>query len=336
MEGGGETVITTPQQLSVLIDELASSTWTLAAIGVLFDSGLADDLVEPRSVDELAARRPSMPHARIERCLAVAAQRGVVAAKNGRYQLAPGVLPHLDPVRRTVLQGDYRSYLLQPAAYLRAAWEAHPGSGWRHTDPAVLQAQGDGSVMFAAGFKASILPELDDLGGRLERAEARFLDVGVGVAALTIAMCGEFPRLRAVGLDPLEVPLALARENVARARLADRVELRQARVEDLADEAAFDLAWLPPFFLGSREVVRRALDRIAVALRPSGWVLVPTINPSAGEAQRAVWSLVMESWGGPALQAPDAEALLNAAGLAPRTFHGPSWISLVAGARRAR
>lgn len=325
-------MISTPQQFSVLIDELASSTWTLAALGVLFDSGLADELREPRTLDEVAARCPALTRARIERCLAVAAVRGVVTVDRERYRLAPGVLPHLEPGPRAVLRGDYRSYLLQPAAYLRAAAEPQ-AAGWRHIDPVVLQAQGDGSTMFAAGLKANLLPELGDLGERLARPQARFLDVGTGVAALSIAMCREFPQLRVVGLDPYEVPLALARANVESAQLGDRIELRQIRVQELRDEAAFDLAWLPTFFLGSREEVARALARIRTALRPGGWLLTPTLNPAAGEAQLAVWSLVMESWGGPALHAPEAEKLMADAGLAPRTFSGPGWISLVAGRR---
>ena len=70
------------------------------------------------------------------------------------------------------------------------------------------------------------------------------------------------------------------------------------------DEAAFDLAWLPPFFLRSREEVADALARIRIALRPGGWVLVPTLKPNAGEAQLAVWSLVMESWVDPWCRPP--------------------------------
>ena len=323
--------ISTPQQFSVLMDELSSSAWTLAAIGVLFDSGLADQLREPSTLDELALRCPTLARERIERCVAVAVLRGVVALEAGRYQLAPGVLPALDPGRRTILQGDYRSELLQAAAYLRAA--AGAATGWHHTDPVILQAQGNGSAMFAFALKGNLAPQLDDLPARLERPEARFLDVGTGVGALAIAMCRAYPRLRVVGLDPGEAPLALARANVSGAGLGDRIELRQLRVQALLDEAAFDLAWLPAFFLGRREDVPPALERIRTALRPGGWVLIPSLNPHAGEAERAVRSLVLESWGGPVLAAPESEALLKEAGFVPRSIPGPSWLTLVAGQR---
>jgi predicted RNA methylase len=325
-------MISSPQQFSLLIDELSGSTWTLAALGVLFDSGLAAELREPRTLDELAGRCPVLSRERITRCLAVAAVRGVVTVDGDRYQLAPGVLPSLAPEVRDGLRGDYRSALLQAAAYLRAARDPAQ-TGWHHTDPVILQAQGDGSSMFATALKTRLAPALGDLAERLDRPGGRFLDVGVGVAALSIAMCKAFPALAVVGLDSNEAPLALARANVSAAELAGRIELRTTPIQALREEAAFDLAWLPPFFLGQRDTVVEALARIRVALRAGGWVLVPALNPTTGEAQRAVWSLIMESWGGPVLPAGEVETLLAEAGLTPRALPGPSGISMVVGQR---
>jgi hypothetical protein len=57
------------------------------------------------------------------------------------------------------------------------------------------------------------------------------------------------------------------------------------------------------------------------------------LNPHAGEAQRAVASLMMEAWGGPVVQAPEIEAVLVEAGFTPRTFPGPGWVSMVTGQR---
>jgi 2-polyprenyl-3-methyl-5-hydroxy-6-metoxy-1,4-benzoquinol methylase len=328
-------MIATSQQFSVLIEELTGATWTLAAIGLLFDSGLADQLRDARTLDELAGGCPGLSRERIARCLAVAAVRGVVAVDGDRYRLAPGALPSLESGPRTVLAGDYRTALLQAAAYLRATGDP-ASAGWRHTDPLILQAQGDGSSIFATALKNRLAPELGDLGERLTRPGARFLDVGVGVASLAIAMCRTFPALTTVGLDPYEVPLTLARANVAAAGLGDRVELRASTVEQLRDQAAFDLAWLPSFFLGHRAAVAEALARIRTALRPGGWVIIPGVNPAAGAAQLAVWSLVAESWGGPVLPASEIEAMIADAKLAPRTLPGPSWISIVAGQRPAQ
>src|SRR5258706_71544 len=100
------------------------------------------------------------------------------------------------------------------------------------------------STLFESGLAEALREPrtLGDLAARFEKG-ARFLDVGVGVGSLSIAMCRAFPQVRAVGLDVFEVPLGIARDKVARAGLADRIELRQVAIEDLKDEEAFDLVW---------------------------------------------------------------------------------------------
>jgi predicted O-methyltransferase YrrM len=81
--------------------------------------------------------------------------------------------------------------------------------------------------------------------------------------------CASSSPLRVVGLDPFDTPLALARRNVAEAGLADRIELRPQRVQDLAEENRYDLAWVPVKFLPA-DVAARGLHRVHAALRPGG------------------------------------------------------------------
>jgi SAM-dependent methyltransferase len=318
-------MIETPDELSALTDELALATWTMTALGLLFETGLADLLAEPRTLDELTAARPAVGRERIARCLAVMHGRGVLgrddADADARYWLAPGVRPYLEPPLRPVLEGDYRTTLMQPRAFLDACRRG--ASRWDHADPAVLQAQGDGSGMFAVPFRKFLVAQLGDLADRLAQPTARFLDVGVGVGALAVAMCREFPALRVVGLDVLEAPLALARDNIAAAGLADRIELRRVAIQELAEEAAFDLAWLPASFLA--EALPNAIERVRAALRPGGWVLMPTLDPTTRSPDREVWSFMMASWGGVPIEAPDAESLLVAAGFRTRVMPGTPW-----------
>ena len=240
--------ISTPMDMSALAQRLTSNTWTLAAISALFESGLAEQLREPHTVDELAAKC-SLPSTRIERCLAVCVSVGVVIADGPAYRLAEGTLATLCGPMRAGMQADLRSQLMQALTFVDAMATHDSSIGWRHTDPTILQAQGDASAGFPPMFKARFVATLGDLAARLERPGARFLDVGVGVGALTISMCRLWPELHAVGLDIYDAPLALARDNLARANLGTRVELRQLAVEALRDEAAFDLAWLPSFFI---------------------------------------------------------------------------------------
>jgi hypothetical protein len=98
--------------------DLSVSVWTLASIGVLFDTGLVDDLREPRTLDELAAKCPSFKKSRLERTIALAAASGFVVTDGGRHRLAEGVMPFLAPPMRQALQGEIRTSLMQPLAFL--------------------------------------------------------------------------------------------------------------------------------------------------------------------------------------------------------------------------
>jgi SAM-dependent methyltransferase len=319
-------MIGNPQEMRALTMDLTCSTWTLAAIGALFESGLVEHLREPRTADDLATRCPSLASTTIRCCLDVAAAAGVVTNDGGRYRLADGVMPLAQPPAIPSVRGDVRAHLMQALAFLDAAGakEKTP-PGWRHTDPAILQAQGDASAMFAPMFKMNLVGSMGDLAARLEAPGARFLDVGVGVASLAIAMCRSFPTLHVVGLDTADAPLALARDNIARSGLGDRIELREIAVGDLRDEASFDFAWLPSFFIPEAELAT-AVARVRAALRPGGWLIFPSGGYVGDESRRAIFALVSDLWGGPALTAAQSESLLKSAGFSTvRVLPGPPW-----------
>src|SRR6185369_7115647 len=109
-------------------------------------------------------------------------------------------------------------------------------------------------------------------------------------------------------------PLSMARENVGRAGLEGRIDLLQSTVESLTEEKAFDLAWLPTFFI-AESVLPAATARVYASLRPGGWIVYPTgSNPAANAQQSAVFGLINHVWGGPALSVERAESLLKDAG----------------------
>jgi SAM-dependent methyltransferase len=110
-----------------------------------------------------------------------------------------------------------------------------------------------------------------DLGAALQQRGA-FLDVGTGVGWIAIEAARSWPALRVVGIDSWEPALALARKNLSLSGIAERVELRSQRVEHLADERAFTLAWLPGPFIPA-DIVAIALERIHRALAPGGWLI---------------------------------------------------------------
>ena len=323
-------MITNLPELRAVIHDLTTATWSLASLGVLFDSGLAEALVEPCIIDALAAACPALSPAQIDRVLAVAAIHGVVTIDGPRYRIAEALAPIVRGPMRPALAADIRSNLMQPLALVDTARStAAPATTWRHTDPVLLQAQGDASSVVPMMIKNM----LGELATKLDLPGARFLDIGCGVAALSIAACRAFPALRVTGLDPYDNAMNLARTNVTRAHLADRIELRSIPIEQLADAGVFAAAWLPAFFIPLANL-QAAIEHAVTALEPGGWLMVGF--PGAGDPkQRAVWGLIAELWGGPTLASAGLEDMLRTAGLHDvRTLPAAPWApQLVVGVR---
>jgi SAM-dependent methyltransferase len=212
------------------------------------------------------------------------------------------------------LRDDLRTTVLQSIALVTAARVEPQALGrWRHTDEQLLQAQGRLSASVIALLADVLFPHVPGLLDRLGSGSGAFLDVGAGVAAVSIAMCREYPAIRAVGLEPATAPLELARRNIAEAGLSDRVELRDRRVEELDDEAAFDVAWLPGSFLAA-ETFALALRTVHRALRPGGLLLTGTLDPTGDDGEAAVTRLRLTLWGGGIVAPDDVVAMVEAAG----------------------
>ena len=214
-----------------------------------------------------------------------------------------------------VLRAHLRSGLLQMAALYDEATRGHVRTGWAHTDERILQAQGVMSAGAVELLDTHVFPTMTGITERIDSGDAVFLDVGAGVAAVSIALCLRHPRLRAVALEPQEAPRRLAQGNVRAARLEDRVEIRPGRMEELEDEEAFDLVWLPGNFLGS-DALPRAFAVAHRALRPGGHLLNACLGGGGDDVRSTAARLRAVLWGGDTVAPEHVAGLLRQAGFA--------------------
>lgn len=279
---------------------------------------------------------------------ALAALAGELQARVSGKAIHPTLRGPVDDLLRAAgaLQALEQTSTAESAALLaelRHFWAldndflAHPDrrSGWAYTDAELLQGGGEITEGFA-NVLPRFLPMLDGLAPRLEGAGATFLDVGTGVARLAIAMARRWPALSVVGLDVWKPSLALARQNVSDAGLTDRIALREQAGEELSDERAFDLAWVPAPFVDP-PALDRLVGRVHRALKPGGWLLLAAAKPGS-DLRASALRFHIALYGGAVSTQPDLETLLTDNGLAEiKVLPGPPRdFKIVIAARRTR
>jgi len=187
-------------------------------------------------------------------------------------------------------------------------------SRWAHDDTELLQAFGEVSGGFPRILRSKIGPDLNGLLDRLNSPDAKFLDVGVGVAQLAIAMVREWPSLHVLGVDPWAPSLAIGRRNVRSAGLDKQIELKEVAAETLSASNEFDLAWVPSAFI-PRQSLPKIIERVGRALKPGGWLLLARPNHDDDPLATATTHLRTVMWGGSPLSPNDAIAVLEQSGL---------------------
>src|SRR5262249_51534527 len=148
-------------------------------------------------------------------------------------------------------------------------------------------------------------------------------------------MAQKWPSLGVVGLDVWGPSLALARKNIGEGGLQQRIQLREQPAQELPDERAFDLAWLPAPFVPP-DALGGIVERVHRALKPGGWLLFAAAKP--GEDLRgAVLRFRAALFGGRPTTQEEVERLLADKGfVSVKTLPGPPRdFKMVVAARRA-
>lgn len=262
------------EEIMAVVNRLAVGTNALAAIGAQLTLVQEGQVADPRIASALAA----------------VTQAAGVSDLDG-----------LAPPQRAAALGAIRLFIREADVLLRDATTA---PAWTVTDPVLLEGWGRGSGVIPA-LLASALPEL--------AAVTSFLDVGVGVGWLAVAAAAAWPEASVVGIDVWEPSLERARANVAEAGLEARITLRNQDVTALDDVDAYDCAWVPSFFL-DEDVLPAALERVVIAVRPGGTVVVGRFEPIPDPLAQATTALRTLRAGGCDVSVERVCELLQAAG----------------------
>ncbi|MEY2514313.1 MAG: hypothetical protein QOJ89_1671 [bacterium] len=211
-------------------------------------------------------------------------------------------------------------------------------AGWDHDQSSILMTQGNLSALLAGIFQGHVLPRLDGAAASLDRPGASFLDIGAGVAALSVAICRTWPNVRVTAVDPWDRALELARDVIAAAGMGERIELRPVGAEQLEDEGEHDVAWVPTFFIPAT-ALGPVFERVLAALRPGGWMIAGLYARPDNPLAAALAGLRTVRQGGTQQTAQEIVELLERAGYDDVLVHfDAAWrapVEFVAGRRPA-
>jgi SAM-dependent methyltransferase len=292
--------------------DLCASVWALSALRVAADCDLIAALATGQSDVAALARTSGLDPEATERILLVLAANDIVArAASGGFTLTEEGVQLAS--RGPGLRADLAVTFGQTRALVEEARRGALPPGWRHVDPEVIRAQAGLSAEATERSFPTLTSAWPAFSSVFSREGARVIDVGSGGAGGAIALCKQFPSLRVVGLDPHRAAMLEARAAVSAAGLGHRIELRRERVQDLADERAFDAAFVAAKFFDDTTLAS-GLERIRRALVPGGAALLVAWR-DPGEPKRAAASRLREHlWGGGARPASDVVRMLEAAG----------------------
>ncbi len=231
-------------------------------------------------------------HEGMELLLQALAGLGLVRLKAGRYWNTTLGLKYLDgrsPTAVTNLLWLLNHHWLDWTGMARAIRRGRPG--WA---PVTRTAAFRKRFALAMHERSYVLAPLTIDRIRLPRGATRLLDVGGGSGAYSIALAQRHPEIRVLLVDQ---SVGVARRQITKAGLANRVAVRQENVLTAPLDSGFDLVLISNLLHDFSEAENRdLLRRVHDALRPGGKLaIVEYFLNAAGTlpAEAAVFSLLM-------------------------------------------
>jgi len=153
----------------------------------------------------------------------------------------------------------------------------------------------------------------------LRRTERpRIADVGCGSGAIAVALAHALPEAGVVAVDVSPASLAIARENVLRHGVEDRIELREGDLLESFRDAELDAVVTNPPYIADEELAELEPEviehepRQALSGGPDGLTVMARLLPQVSRTLSSGGGLFMEIGYG---QATDVQALVDDAGL---------------------
>jgi SAM-dependent methyltransferase len=165
-----------------------------------------------------------------------------------------------------VVGEDYRDYVRHFRAGTIRSYQEH--------DKVFMREVAEALKALPRIFLDLVLPRLPSLNAQLQDG-GRLLDVGCGGGWALVQIAERFPATSCVGIDVESYSIELARQLITERGLTDRCQVRVQRVDELAEEGAYDIA---TSFLVVHEIAPEAkpaaFAAVARALKPGGSFLV--------------------------------------------------------------
>lgn len=155
--------------------------------------------------------------------------------------------------------------------------------------------------LFARSSK-TVEPVIVDLVDRYipSRGPCRLLEVGCGSGIYIARACERNPELNAIGLEVLQDVAELAKNNLQKLHLGDRVSIQVTDVRDYEAKGEFDIVTLHNLIYYFPENERRDLIRcLSGFLKPGGTLILTSLCQGPGHAVRLMnlWASMSQGCG---------------------------------------